>query len=174
MSLFFITGVAGSGKSEVTLGLRARGYEAYDTDDDALARWQHTKTGYIHPKSSVKSEQRTEKFIRNHRWNVPRELLENIASRAKDKPVFICGVANNIDDIRDLFSMVFALVVDEDTLRFRLANRSNNDWGKQPHELAQTLALQGAAEETYKKLGYRILDANQPIDKIIDSIVSNI
>lgn len=174
MPLFFITGASGSGKSELTLGLRARGYEAFDTDDDALARWQHTDTGYIHPKSSVKSHQRTEQFLQEHSWNIPREFVEDIALKAKDKPVFICGVAHNIDQLKDLFSTIFALVIDEQTLRHRLATRTNNDWGKQPHELEQSLAAQREAMETYRRLGYVTIDASQPKEAVIDSILQQV
>lgn len=174
MALFFITGVSGSGKSGVTLGLRERGYEALDTDDDGLARWQHTKTGYIHPKSSVKSWQRTEEFITEHNWNVPREVVEDIAHKAKDKPIFICGTANNIAEIRDLFSATFALVIDEETLLHRLATRTNNDWGKQPHELEQTLAFQKDAMASYESLGYIMVDATQPVEIVISIILQKV
>ncbi len=84
----------------------------------------------------------------------------------------MCGVTNNIDELRDLFSAVFALVLDDQTLKSRLASRTNNDWGKQPHELAQTLALQKEAAETYDKLGYITIDAGQSQDAVIDSILS--
>ena len=39
MSLIFITGVAGSGKSAVCKELVARGFEAYDTDNDGMTAW---------------------------------------------------------------------------------------------------------------------------------------
>lgn len=174
MSLYFVTGVSGSGKSELTLGLRKRGYTAYDTDDDALARWQHNTTGFIHPKSSVKSHQRTEEFLAQHQWNVPREFVEQLSLEARDKPVLICGVANNISQLRDLFEDVFALVIDEETMRTRLTNRTNNDWGKQPHEMEQSLATQREAADVYRSLGYIMIDASRPKDEVIDSILKTV
>ncbi len=174
MALFFITGVSGSGKSELSLALRARGYQAYDTDDDGLARWQNIASGYIHPKSSVKADQRTAEFLAQQRWIVPRQVIEDIGRQAGDKPAFICGVAHNIEELRDLFDAVFALVIDESTLRSRLAVRTNNDWGKQPHELAQSLADQREANETYGKLGYVSIDARQPADEIVEIILKTV
>lgn len=170
--MFFITGISGAGKSEVTLNLRQRGYEAYDTDDDALARWQNVETGYIHPKSSVKSEQRTEDFLKQHKWNVPREFVEEIARKADDKTIFICGVANNLSELSDLFDVVFALTIDEKTLISRLASRTNNDWGKQPHELQQTLEIQKQATDNYKQLGHVIIDATRPVKLVVDDILA--
>ena len=81
MSLYFITGASGSGKSTLALELRNRGYQAYDTDEDGLARWQNNKTGYIYPKSTVKASHRTPEFLANHDWNVPREYVEAIAQK---------------------------------------------------------------------------------------------
>ncbi len=174
MSLFFITGVSATGKSTLTHELRSRGYVAYDTDDDALSRWQHNQTGYIHPKSSVKADQRTEEFLAEHSWNVPREYIEKIADDAGDHEAFVCGVADNMAQLRDLFSGVFALIIDEATLRDRLANRTNNDWGKQPHELEQTLDVHKKALETYAKLGYTTIDATQSTAKVADDILARI
>lgn len=174
MSLFFITGVSATGKSSITRELRDRGYTAFDTDDDALARWQNNETGYIHPKSSVKSADRTKEFIDAHSWNVPREYIEKIANDNVDNTGFICGVANNIDQLKDLFSGIFALIIDEDTLRHRITTRTNNDWGKQAHELEQTLETHKAALETYNKLGYVIIDAGQALPNVVDDILSKV
>ena len=172
MALFFITGSAGSGKSHVTKELRARGYDAFDTDDDALARWQHKHTGYIHPKSSVKPEMRTPEFLAAHDWNVPREYIETIAENAHDKPVFILGVANNYNVLRDLFALTLALHIDDETMVQRLQTRTNNNWGKQPHELQQSLDAHQGAEERWHKLGYTIIDATQPLDRVVDHIIN--
>jgi predicted ATPase len=43
--LLFITGISGSGKSEVLAELRQRGYEAYGSDEDNLAAWYDRQTG---------------------------------------------------------------------------------------------------------------------------------
>ncbi len=174
MALFFVTGLSGAGKSQVTHALKERGYEAYDTDDDALARWQNKHTGYIHPKSSVKPAQRTPEFLAEHDWNVPREYVEELAKKAHDKPVFLCGVASNEPTLRDLFTHTFALHIDEATLINRLQTRTNNDWGKQPHELQQTLKLQRNAEQKYRKLGYSIIDATRPLDDVVTEIIKGV
>lgn len=174
MSLYFITGGSATGKSTITLELRKKGYAAYDTDDDALARWQHIETSYIHPKSSVKPAQRTPDFLKMHSWNVPREFIEKIAAENQGNIAFICGVANNIDQLQDLFSHTFALVIDEKTVRHRIATRTNNNWGKQPHELEQTLKANKKALETYNKLGYTIIDASQPLESVVEDIVRSV
>lgn len=87
--------------------MKDKGYEAYDTDNDGLARWQNNKTRYIYPKSSVKPEMRTADFIGSHSWNVPREHVEDLARKAEDHPIFVCGSLGNEGELRDLFSAVF-------------------------------------------------------------------
>jgi adenylate kinase family enzyme len=171
MSLYFITGISGSGKSALANALKAGGYEAYDTDDDGFARWHNKKTGYIHPKSSVKKEDRTEDFLKDHSWIVPRSEVEELEERAKSKNIFLCGVASNEDEIRDLFKEVFELVIDEETLKNRLLTRTNNDWGKQPHEFQQTLERQQKAEILYRKFNPTLIDATQPVETVIANII---
>ena len=171
MALFFVTGPSGAGKSQITTALRGRGYAAYDTDDDALARWQNKSTGYVHPKSSVKPEMRTSEFLADHDWNVPREYIEELAENAHNSPVFVLGIANNYDALRDLFAHTFALHIDGETMAYRLQTRTGNDWGKQPHELQQSLEANQGAQERWRKLGYTIIDATQPLDHIVTEIV---
>ena len=170
MSLFFITGQAGTGKSAVCHELRRRGYEAFDADDN-LARWVNKATGYVHPKSSVKAIQRTESFLQQHDWKIPRPAVEELAAAAENQTMFLCGVGGNEAEIRDLFKAMFALVVDDDTVRHRLATRTGNSWGKEPHELALTLGWQTAARRDYAKYGHLVIDATQPLEAVVDNIV---
>ncbi|HUD06252.1 MAG TPA: AAA family ATPase [Candidatus Saccharimonadales bacterium] len=171
MSLFFITGIAGTGKTTVWQELKSRGYEAYDVDESGLAKWQNKETGYVHPKSSVKKEQRTREFLESHSWNVSRQEVEELAVRAKDKDIFLCGAVTNEIEIRDLFKLVFALMVDNKTLKHRLLTRVGNAWGKQPHELEQTLVWQHDANEAYKKFGDFIIDSSRPINDVVNDIL---
>lgn len=171
MALFLITGTSGTGKTRVCDLLKAKGIEAYDTDDDGLSRWQHNVTRYIHPKSSVKPHMRTAAFIAEHSWNVPRESLGELAEKAKDHPIFICGSIANEDEVRDLFAKIFALYIDDDELKHRLATRTSNDWGKQPHELAQSLAHHHRIYDNHRQHGDEIIDASQRPGNVMAQIL---
>ena len=172
MSLYFVTGISGSGKSAVCMELKSRGYESYDTDDDGLSKWQNVTTGYIHPKSSVKSEDRTDDFLRSHRWNVSQRDVEELAKNAAHKSIFLCGVAGNVDELKHSFKSVFALIIDEEAIKNRLANRTNNSWGKQAHELALTLKQLSHLDQKYKTAGYIVIDASQPVARVVDEILA--
>lgn len=172
MALFLISGTAGTGKTQVCHALRERGYEAYNADDDGLARWQHIHTGYIHPKSSVKPHHRTAEFLAEHSWNVPREYMEGLKQKAADRAIFVSGSLGNEDELHDLFAHVFALYVDDATLKHRLATRTTNDWGRQPQELELTLKRHHTNYKKYEQRGDIIVNAAQPLDAVVDLILT--
>jgi adenylate kinase family enzyme len=172
MSLIFVTGISGSGKSTVWQELKARGYEAYDVDEDALAKWHNNETGYVHPKSSVKAHQRTPAFLASHSWKVPRQEVEELAKHAVDKNIFLCGVVANEKELWDLFGKVIALTVDEDTLRHRIQSRTNNDFGKSEHEFEQIIGWQADTEDSYRKFGHITIDATRPLGQVVDDVIA--
>lgn len=177
MSLFFIVGAPGTGKSTVRRILQSRGYEAYDTDERGfgMAQWHNNHTGYIHPKSSVKDEDRTDEFLRNHSWNVPESSIKELVDYAADgKTVFLCGDVGNERDISRSSAATFVLDVDTETLKHRLKVRTGNDWGKQPHELQLTLQKRDAARSEYKSSGYIIIDATRPAEEVVDDILDKV
>lgn len=174
MSLIYITGISGSGKSSVCKELLRRGYKAYDTDKDGIAYFYNNRTNRpIVGRVSV--EERTPDWRSSHTWKASRETIEKLADGAKGNIVFLCGVtANDTDELWDLFSQVFALVIDEPTLHHRIATRISNDFGKNPHEFADLLRWQQTAADDYKKHGAMLIDASQSIEKVADEILANV
>jgi len=174
MPLVYITGISGSGKSSVCKELKRRGYKAYDTDKDGIAYFYHNDTNQ--PVTERMSyEDRTPEWRSQHTWKALRETVEKLKDDAKDETTFLCGVTNNdTDELWDLFSQVFALTMDEATLRHRIARRTNNDFGKNPHEFADLLRWQKTATEDYRQLGAILVDATRPIEKVIDEILKGI
>lgn len=170
MALIFVTGISGSGKSSVRKELGRRGFTVYGTDEDDIAAFYHNATGTKigHAEASL----RTEEWRAHHSWKMPRELIEKIASEAVDKLVFLCGVTSNDDEVWDLFDQAIALVVDDETLEDRLANRTNNDYGKSEHERRDVLRWQKSAADDYRKLGATLIDSTRPIETVVDDILA--
>lgn len=171
MSLIWVTGSSGSGKSTVNNELKARGYLSYDVDNDGLARWTNLKSGFVHPKSSVKPEQRTPEFIKAHGWFVPRSIIEDIRNKATDKPAFLCGVLDNYEDLNDLIDGIIALWISEEDIKSRLAIRGPREWGHQPHEINQTLQRHQTVYEKYRSMGAIVIDASMPINQVVEQIL---
>ena len=169
MSLVYVTGISGSGKSAVYNELKKRDYQVYGIDEDKLAGWYNNTTGAV--EGYRKPEDRTEEWRRQVTYKIPRQRIESIAKDSKDQTMFLCGVAENDTELWNLFSKVFALTVDDNTLEHRITTRTSNDFGKLPHELAGILKWNKDYVEGYQQLGAVMIDATQPIEKVVDDIL---
>jgi dephospho-CoA kinase len=168
MPLFLVTGLPGAGKSTVNAELKARGYKSYDGDEDHLAKWYNIETGLP---VEVKIEECTPDFLLSHCRDISREIVKGLDSEAQNKSVFLCGDPENEAELNDLFSEVFALILDDETRNRRLAARTNNKWGKLPHEREYSEAFGKRWENIRHRLSYISIDATQPIKAIVDQIL---
>ncbi len=171
MPLFSITGLSGTGKSTVNTELKARGYESYDGDEDHLAQWYKSDTGAL---VEVDIEECTPEFLLYHSRDISRGIVEELASKANSKPVFLCGAHENEGELQDLFAGVFGLVLDDETLKQRLTTRTTNQWGKLPHELEYSLAFKQKWYDNCRRFDYIIIDAAQPTKDIVDYILEEV
>lgn len=172
MSLVFITGISGAGKSAVRVELLKRGFEAYDTDEDGFTSWYSNQTG-----GKVKSPdfgKRTKKWYKNHSWKISRERVEELTNTSKNKLIFLCGAPGNDGEVWDLFDKVISLVINDETLKQRISTRVTNDYGKAPHELEDLLFWNRDYEERYRGYGARIIDATKPLKHVTDEILSHV
>jgi dephospho-CoA kinase len=169
--LIFVTGISGAGKSTVCEELKSRGYEAYDSDVGGLSAWHEKETGR---KLDIKvpHAEKTPDFRARHEYKVIRAKVEDLALRAKDRPVFLCGVFANENEVWDLFDKVIALTVDKDTLLHRIVNRTNNNFGKSEHERKEILGWHAENEAKYRKLGHITIDATRPLAQVTDDVLS--
>jgi hypothetical protein len=116
MPAFLITGNPGSGKSALGRELTRRGSLAIDPDHDPeLSHWEDA-AGH-----RVRGPQRPdEQWLGSHRWVWSRCRMEEILA-GHDRPVFVCGIARNQEELLDLFDRVFLLHIDAQTQEARLA-----------------------------------------------------
>lgn len=169
MSLIYITGNAGTGKSTVCVELQERGYDAYD--EAGIAAWYDKTTGEkIEWPHTV--EDRTRKWYSKHIFKMSRAKVEQLAEAARSKTIFLCGQTFHDHEVWDLFDKTIYLTLSQEILKQRLAARTNSLYGKAPDELADILGWHGSLIEIHRKHGAIMVDAAQPLGRIVDEILS--
>ncbi|HSW65817.1 MAG TPA: hypothetical protein VLI54_01600 [Bacillota bacterium] len=171
MGLFYITGVAGSGKSAIEKELHRLGYEAYDVDDPSIGAPYNNQsnTVVVMPPAS----ERTAEWFAAHSWRISRKRIEELKERAKDRAIFVCGTAGNEQQVRSLFDGVLCLDIDEATLRSRIASRTDNDFGHTEQELQMILQRHKAYRESYASSDITIVDATKPLNDVVGLILKS-
>ncbi len=107
-------------------------------------------------------------------WIWPKsEILAHITD-ANGEPLFICGRAMNQDDFEPYFKKTFLLKIDDETLKYRLATRTNNDYGKHPDDLALQLKWNAEELEAARHKGAIVIDATLPPDEVVTEILRHV
>lgn len=168
MSLIYITGVPGVGKSTIQRELERQGYEAYDIDQPRFGGPTNLVTG--EPTSIPPLEERNGEWFKQHEWRVSRTAVEELKKQAEGRVVYLCGTATTEHLIWDLFDKVLYLQVDEATLRARLANREGNDFGKSEEEVSMILERFREAQEKLQSLDVTMIDATKSLGETVEQI----
>lgn len=170
MPLILITGISTAGKSTIAEELSKRGYEAYDTEHNGISAWYNKQTSKRVAGFNEMPE-RTESWLRQHEWLISLDWVKEKAVEAKDKPIFLCGGSANEPEVRALCDTVIWLKTDDETIRKRVNITRDHDYGTKPHELALAITGNKTKEAEYKEAGASLINAIQPLDKVVDDII---
>ncbi len=169
MSLVWVTGNSGVGKSTVCELLKSRGELAVDADWDGYNHWVDRTSGQVVVDPPYPAPPG---WLDRFGWKISRAAVEALAARTHDSTAFLCGSVENEDEVLDLFDLVICLVVDNETIRDRLLTRTNNAFGKHPEELAAALDCNDSTEATYRHLGATIIDGGKPAAEVADAVLA--
>ncbi len=158
MNNYLIEGLSGTGKTTVCQELKRRGYKTIEADDDFGF--------YGDPITGLPTKN---KHQLNWIWD--KKKVSEVLSNTKEV-VFVCGGAMNQDECMSYFKKVFTLSIDDQTLRDRLLNRTNNDFGKHPDDLARQLEWNNGTIEYAKQRGTILIDATKSVHAVVDEILS--
>ena len=152
---YLVEGLSGAGKSSVYEELIHRGYKAISTD----RAWKV----YADPDTGLPGGPC---HFDNAVWDQQKAVRE-LESPEPDV-LFVCGSSRNRDRFLPYFMKVFNLRIDDDTMRRRLEERTNNDFGKQSEEVELMLRLNRSDE---KPAGAIDVDATQPLRQVVDEVL---
>src|SRR5215203_6571246 len=150
-----VEGLSGTGKSSVYEELIRRGYTAISTD----RAWKY----FVDPDTGLPGGPA---HYDNHRWDEQKAVSE-LESPEPDV-LFVCGSSRNRDRFLTHFTKVFNLRIDDDNMRRRLEERTNNEFGKQSDEVELMLRLNRSDE---KPDGAIDVDATQPLRQVVDELL---
>jgi gluconate kinase len=150
---YLVEGLSGAGKSSVYEELIRRGYKAISTD----RAWKY----HADPDTPVRPI-----HYENSMWDQQKAVSE--LESPEPEVLFVCGSSRNRDRFLPYFTKIFNLRIDEDTMRRRLQERTNNEFGKQPEEVELMLRLNRSDE---KPAGAIDVDATQPLHQVVDEVL---
>ena len=171
MPLIYVTGISGTGKSAVCDALRERGYRSYDADRDGFKSWYSRSTDKLSTDQRSWADATSE--WRGRYWlKIDPEKVEVLAASAGiAEPVFLCGTAAGEDAVWHFFDRVIQLSIGEETLRRRIASRSDNDFGKDPSDLVDILGWHESSDERMESFGAVLVDAEQALESVVDEVL---
>lgn len=173
MPLIYITGMSGSGKSSVLRKLEELGYATYGVDELGYADWVDRQTGEIIPFPEEEDSVDIHEWYVKHRWVLSKDRIGRLKKQvdADDKLAFLGGMSEGIDDVWRYFDNVLLLTIDIETIQERITNRTDNDFGKAPDEMAAIMSALEPYETKCKRLGAITVDATQPLKKVVQEII---
>jgi hypothetical protein len=86
----------------------------------------------------------------------------------------MCGIPGNWQEMVPIFDRIFCLTLDNENLKHRLLNRTNNNYGKAAHELRDIMVWNKTMTTEAEKLGARVIDSSQSVKRVVDSILENL
>src|SRR5258708_6532624 len=152
---YLVEGLSGAGKSSVYEELIRRGYKAISTD----RAWAY----HADPDTSLPGGP-----IRHHTFMWDQQKAVSELESPEPEVLFVCGSSRNRDRFLPYFTKIFNLRIDDDTMRRRLLERTNNDFGKQPADVELMLRLNRSDEKPAAAID---VDATQPLQQVVDELL---
>lgn len=177
MSLSFITGAPGSGKTAVSHELAARGYRVYDTDDPnhmGIAGWHNLASGkYV---AGFNELEVTEELLSTHIWKLTDVAIERFKNESKSEQMYLCGRLRDSQPVIAASRHIVFLAVGGATIARRLENRAKIpgevDWGREPWQIERSIVVNQELEAEYRSMGAAIINADRPLAEVVEDVLT--
>jgi gluconate kinase len=170
MSAVQIAGCSGAGKSAVAAVLARRGLVAIDADNDpSLARFVNSGRTVVTAMPAAPDLA----WLARHGWDWDPVRLDELIRAAAPATLYVCGGADNQQELADRFDQVFLLEIDEPTMLARLdARRGDHDWGHIGDTREYLRRKLPALQDDLRARGAIPVDATRPLDQVVDAILA--
>jgi AAA domain len=170
MSAVLITGMSGAGKSTIAKVLARRGLASLDADDDPLLARSVDSDGNVVEDPSVPDFA----WLSRHSWAWDPARLDVLIRTAAPATLYVCGGAANELELADRFTQMFLLEMDEPTMLARLdAPSRDNEWGRIGDTREHLRRRLPGHQDRLRAFGAIPVDARQPLDQVVDAILSH-
>jgi len=171
MKKIYITGISGTGKSAISEELNKRGIYSIDIDKDKydLCNWKNKETlEKVYFEFGMNKD-----WMEAHGWYCDIEKLKKMLDVSEDI-IIVVGLATNQNDYLNLFDKIFLLQCKEKTFLERLKTRTSNDFGKHILEKEYILDFYKNFEKVMLEKGAISINAEEPLDLVMENIISGI
>jgi adenylate kinase family enzyme len=172
MSAVQITGCSGAGKTTIAAVFVRRGLAAIDADDDRLLARSVDAAGHV-VEEPEEPEEPDFAWLSQHSWAWNPARLDELIRATAPATLYVCGGADNELEMADRFTQVFLLEIDEPTMLARLDARQDNDWGRIGDTRDYLRRKLPELQDRLRAFGAIPIDARQPIDQVVDAILSH-
>ncbi|MCG5217677.1 AAA family ATPase [Streptosporangium sp. KLBMP 9127] len=143
-----VTGMSGTGKSTALESLRERGHKTVDADGDQWSHWARLPDG-------------------TRDWVWREDAMTALLTGHRRGKLFVAGCAWNQAGFYQWFDHVALLSAPAEVLLDRVANRTNNTFGKSPEEREKILRDLHEVESLLRNSATIEIDASAPLDEVV-------
>lgn len=170
MKKYWITGVAGTGKTTVGEELVKQGHYVTDVEETGgLCAWWSIESEQFVPFPDVV----TSEFSAAHKWRLDMDKLTEVIDNTQPS-VILVGTNETLKENMSMFEKVFILRCEPDVFIERLNNRENNDFGKDESIQQEILGWYENFETRMIDAGAISIDASQSIADVADQIAQHL
>jgi hypothetical protein len=149
--------------------LARRGLASVDADGDPLLARSVDSDGNVVEDPSVPDFA----WLARHSWAWDPARLDVLIRTAAPATLYVCGGAANELELADRFTQVFLLELDEPAMLARLdAPSRDNEWGRIGDTREHLRRRLPGHQDRLRAFGAIPIDARQPLDQVVDAILS--